>query len=169
MEKKGFSVFYVIMSMLIVIIVGFMLMKFMFLKSEQLCTYEDQGTCCISIMDKCEAQSGTCVVGACEETDCQDECGNETYCTLYPPLTGDPAIDGSKLHACISEDCLGDVSKCSPVECTMAAFKYDPKNDIGINNGKDWWLVLDTAKDKMCCQVNEEIGGLVKTCNNALQ
>ncbi len=163
MRRKGFAVFYVLLSMLLVIIVGFMLMKFMLLKGEQLCTYEDQSTCCMSIMDKCDAQSGTCVVGTCEETDCQNKCGNDTYCTLYP----DAATAG--LHACISENCLGDVSMCSPVECTMAAFRYDPKNDENVSVGKDWWLVLDTAKENMCCQVKETAGGLVKTCNNALQ
>ena len=163
MRKKGLAVFYILLSMLLVIIVGFMLMKFMFLKGEQLCTYEDQSICCVSIMDNCDASSGTCVVGTCEEADCQNKCGNDTYCTLYP----DAATAG--LHACISEDCLGDVSMCSPVECTMAAFRYNPKKDEGIGIGKDWWLVLDTAKENLCCQVNENAGGLVKTCSNTLQ
>ncbi len=163
MKRKGLAVFYIILSMFIVIIVGFMLMKFLYLEIEEVCTFEDQGTCCISIMDRCEAESGKCIIGGCEEPESQNKCGNETYCTLYP------AASTTGMHACISEDCLSDVSKCSPVECTLAAFRYDPKNDEGVGTGKDWWLVLDTAKENMCCQVKETAGGLVKTCDTALQ
>ena len=169
MRKKGIAVFYALLSLFIVMIVGFMLMKYMFLKNENICSFEDQGACCISIMDRCDAESGSCIIGTCEQEDCRNRCGNETYCILYPALTGDPDDDDDRLHACISETCLGNVGECSPVECTMAAFRYDPKNDEGIGEGKDWWLVLDTAKENSCCQVNEESGGLTKTCSDELK
>lgn len=158
MKRSGLSIFYVIMSLFIVIIAGFMLLSFLGMKTEKVCSFEDQGSCCVSIMDKCGTDTDErCMIGACDTPECQNRCGNETYCTLYP---GD---EGANPHACISEKCLGDISECSPLECTMAAFKYDPSTGKGAG-GREWWLVLETGAESRCCQVSATVTGLEKTC-----
>ncbi|MBW6461857.1 MAG: hypothetical protein K0B07_02320 [DPANN group archaeon] len=142
-------------------IIGFMLINFMNMKTEQVCDYDNQGQCCISFVDPCISDTGVeCIVGTCNTENCKNKCGNEMYCTLYPEYD---ILKPNELHACISEQCVGDISKCSPVECTMAAFKYDPKTKSGPE-GRLWWLVLDTSNDNQCCQVVGSGAGLTKTC-----
>ena len=166
MRRSGLSIFYVIMSLFLVMIIGFMLMNFMNMKTEQVCDYDNQGQCCISIVDPCISDTGTeCIVGACNGEDCMNKCGNETYCTIFP--TYDIAKP-NELRACISEQCVGDISECSPVECTMAAFKYDPTTKRGPD-GRSWWLVLDTGANNTCCQVVDSGSGLTKICADEIQ
>lgn len=165
MKRSGLSIFYVIMSLFLIMMIGFMLINFMNMKTEKVCDYDNQGQCCISIVDPCVSDTGEeCIVGACNTEDCMNKCGNETYCTLSPPNGTTP----NPPHACVSEKCVGDISECSPVECTMAAFKYDPKTKSGPND-RSWWLVLDTGNDNQCCQVVDSGSGLTKTCADEIQ
>ncbi len=162
-RKASMSIFYTIISMSIVLLVGILLFGMMKSEVEQRCTFEDQSGCCISIMDKCESyEDGDCVIGTCESEDCMNRCGNETYCTLYP----DTESDGP--HACISKNCAGDITECTAVECTMSAFRYDPETRSG-QDGRDWWLALETDDDNTCCQVTKESdGSLTKVCKDGL-
>ncbi len=159
MKRKGLSVFYVIMSMFLVLVAGYMLIKMLDLKMEKVCTYEDQGTCCPSIMDDCDTYTDLdCVIGTCEtfgeRSACNETCNREEFCTV---IEGAPDAAGNTLHACVSENCNANVHDCTPVECTMTAFRYHPE--------KDWWYVLETNPENRCCTVTGgHAGSLERDC-----
>ncbi len=166
MKRKGADKgIFLVVSVVVVIFVGFMLLNMAGIKDTNTCTEENQHSCCPSIHDMCDKEDELiCDIRSCDTKGCQTSCintGGVCYLVDKDRNSVNEVQEVADDFSCISRECFTRYRDCSVIECESKAFMYDPEDETQTS-----WrsIYVDEEGNPYCCSVEKINERVVRSC-----
>ena len=156
---------FLVVSVIVVIFVGFMLLSMADIKDTNMCSEENQHSCCPSIHDICDKEDELiCDIRACDTKDCQTVClntGGVCYLVDKDHKSINEYKEDAEDFSCISRECFTHYRDCSAIECESKAFMYNPEDETQTS-----WRSIYIDEDGIphCCNVEKIKERVVRSC-----